>query len=156
MCVEELQDKFSRVQEPMYIILNTAISHRWGMPEPCDHEHCSACWICYDCMNPGTVLYFLLTGIFAGGFKVKDPYCMVYSMYDCTLCIRVPVHPPGHSQELCEPSGHDEDRLHSPVPRQERPTAFTRLRHRTIPNGYIYSRTCRYLAYCNRMMTRTF
>ena len=74
VCVEELQDKFSRVQEPMYIILNTAISHRWGMPEPCDHEHCSACWICYDCMNPGTVLYFLWTAILVHSFKVNDPY----------------------------------------------------------------------------------
>ena len=22
--------------EPMYLIANTAISHKWGMPEPCD------------------------------------------------------------------------------------------------------------------------
>ena len=43
-------------QEPMYLILNTAISHQWGMPEPCDtppNQHCAACWICYDCTNPG-------------------------------------------------------------------------------------------------------
>ena len=39
-------------EEPMYLVLNTAISHQWGMPEPCDHEHCSACWHCYDCTNP--------------------------------------------------------------------------------------------------------
>lgn len=39
-------------QEPMYLILNTAISHRWGMPEPCDRAHCDTCWICYDCTNP--------------------------------------------------------------------------------------------------------
>ena len=39
-------------QEPMYLILNTAISHQWGMAEPCDHDHCSACWLCYDCTNP--------------------------------------------------------------------------------------------------------
>ena len=70
----ESQRKFSHAQEPMYIILNTAISHRWGMPEPCDHEHCSACWICYDCMNPGTVLYFLWTAILVHSFKVNDPY----------------------------------------------------------------------------------
>ena len=38
--------------EPMYLILNTAISHRWGMPEPCDIEHCPMCWRCYDCANP--------------------------------------------------------------------------------------------------------
>lgn len=38
--------------EPMYVILNTAISHRWGMPEPCDISTCSVCWICYDCTNP--------------------------------------------------------------------------------------------------------
>jgi hypothetical protein len=40
-------------QEPMYLILNTAISHRWGMPEPCPADTCSACWHCYDCTNPG-------------------------------------------------------------------------------------------------------
>ncbi len=38
--------------EPMYLILNTAISHRWGMPEPCDITHCKMCWRCYDCTNP--------------------------------------------------------------------------------------------------------
>ncbi len=38
--------------EPMYLILNTAISHRWGMPEPCPKDTCGACWECYDCMNP--------------------------------------------------------------------------------------------------------
>lgn len=38
--------------EPMYLILNTAISHRWGMPEPCDIAHCPMCWRCYDCTNP--------------------------------------------------------------------------------------------------------
>eukprot|EP01031_Cornospumella_fuschlensis_P026553 gene26553-32090_t len=38
--------------EPMYMILNTAISHRWGMPEPCPVDTCSACWHCYDCTNP--------------------------------------------------------------------------------------------------------
>jgi hypothetical protein len=36
----------------MYLVLNTAISHQWGFPEPCDREHCSACWQCYDCTNP--------------------------------------------------------------------------------------------------------
>jgi len=40
-------------QEPMYIVLNTAISHRWGMPEPCPVDQCSMCWHCYDCTNPG-------------------------------------------------------------------------------------------------------
>eukprot|EP01036_Dinobryon_divergens_P023593 gene23593-31955_t len=39
--------------EPMYLILNTAISHRWGMPEPCPWPSCGACWRCYDCTNPG-------------------------------------------------------------------------------------------------------
>lgn len=38
--------------EPMYLTLNTAISHRWGMPEPCPKDQCDACWVCYDCMNP--------------------------------------------------------------------------------------------------------
>lgn len=38
--------------EPMYMILNTAVSHRWGMPEPCPKDQCGACWICYDCLNP--------------------------------------------------------------------------------------------------------
>lgn len=38
----------------MYLIMNTAISHQWGMPEPCDVAHCSTCWHCYDCTNPGT------------------------------------------------------------------------------------------------------
>ncbi len=39
-------------QEPMYLIFNTAISHRWGMPEPCDITKCPTCWRCYDCLNP--------------------------------------------------------------------------------------------------------
>ena len=38
--------------EPMYLILNTAISHQWGIPEPCPKDQCGACWVCYDCMNP--------------------------------------------------------------------------------------------------------
>eukprot|EP01038_Epipyxis_sp_PR26KG_P013556 gene13556-18192_t len=38
--------------EPMYLIINTAISHRWGMPEPCNISACSMCWRCYDCTNP--------------------------------------------------------------------------------------------------------
>lgn len=38
--------------EPMYLILNTAVSHRWGFPEPCDIAHCPVCWRCYDCTNP--------------------------------------------------------------------------------------------------------
>mmetsp|Transcript_9882 Transcript_9882/g.16405 ORF Transcript_9882/g.16405 Transcript_9882/m.16405 type:complete len:414 (+) Transcript_9882:553-1794(+) len=38
--------------EPMYLILNTAVSHSWGFPEPCDIEQCSACYNCYDCTNP--------------------------------------------------------------------------------------------------------
>ena len=41
-------------QEPMYLILNTAISHRWGFPEPCPADQCSACWHCFDCTNPGS------------------------------------------------------------------------------------------------------
>lgn len=42
-------------EEPSYIILNTAVSHVWGFPEPCDgidKPTCSACWECYDCTNP--------------------------------------------------------------------------------------------------------
>ena len=39
-------------EEPMYIILNVALSHNWGFPEPCDPLTCSACWACYDCTNP--------------------------------------------------------------------------------------------------------
>jgi hypothetical protein len=39
-------------EEPMYLVLNTAISHRWGMPEPCDVKNCPCCWVCYDCTNP--------------------------------------------------------------------------------------------------------
>eukprot|EP00598_Pedospumella_elongata_P002282 CAMPEP_0184971486 /NCGR_PEP_ID=MMETSP1098-20130426/3712_1 /TAXON_ID=89044 /ORGANISM="Spumella elongata, Strain CCAP 955/1" /LENGTH=503 /DNA_ID=CAMNT_0027493617 /DNA_START=31 /DNA_END=1542 /DNA_ORIENTATION=- len=39
-------------EEPMYLILNTAISHRWGFPEPCPADSCSACWHCFDCTNP--------------------------------------------------------------------------------------------------------
>ena len=38
--------------EPMYLILNTAVSHSWGFPEPCDTETCSSCYHCYDCTNP--------------------------------------------------------------------------------------------------------
>jgi hypothetical protein len=41
----------------MYLILNTAISHRWGMPEPCPIETCSMCWRCYDCTNQGQLLF---------------------------------------------------------------------------------------------------
>ena len=43
--------------EPMYLILNTAISHRWGMPEPCPVETCPVCWRCFDCLNPGILSY---------------------------------------------------------------------------------------------------
>ena len=42
-------------EEPSYLILNTAVSHVWGFPEPCDgigKPTCSACWECYDCTNP--------------------------------------------------------------------------------------------------------
>ena len=42
-------------EEPSYLILNTAVSHVWGFPEPCDSvpkSTCSACWMCYDCTNP--------------------------------------------------------------------------------------------------------
>lgn len=42
-------------EEPSYIILNTALSHNWGFPEPCDgvgNPTCKACWHCYDCTNP--------------------------------------------------------------------------------------------------------
>lgn len=42
-------------EEPSYLILNTAVSHVWGFPEPCDGVDkltCSACWECYDCTNP--------------------------------------------------------------------------------------------------------
>ena len=51
-------------EEPMYIILNTAISHRWGMPEPCDVSTCDMCWQCYDCTNPGmyVIVIYLLIG----------------------------------------------------------------------------------------------
>merc|ERR1712178_568104 len=35
----------------MYLILNTAISHRWGMPEPCPKDQCDACWTCFDCIR---------------------------------------------------------------------------------------------------------
>lgn len=38
--------------EPMYLIFNIAISHRWGMPEPCNVHECNACYQCYDCHNP--------------------------------------------------------------------------------------------------------
>eukprot|EP01039_Chlorochromonas_danica_P004434 gene4434-4858_t len=38
--------------EPMYIIMNIALSHRWGMPEPCPVSRCAACYQCYDCTNP--------------------------------------------------------------------------------------------------------
>jgi hypothetical protein len=38
--------------EPLYLILNTAMSHRWGMSEPCNADSCDACWHCYDCTNP--------------------------------------------------------------------------------------------------------
>jgi hypothetical protein len=42
-------------EEPSYLILNTAVSHVWGFPEPCDSvskSTCDACWMCYDCTNP--------------------------------------------------------------------------------------------------------
>ena len=37
--------------EPMYLIFNTAVSHSWGFPEPCNVQACSACYHCYDCTN---------------------------------------------------------------------------------------------------------
>ena len=42
-------------QEPMYLVLNTAVSHSWGFPEPCDKSTCGVCYHCYDCTNPGTI-----------------------------------------------------------------------------------------------------
>jgi len=39
-------------QEPMYLVLNTAVSHSWGFPEPCDRHTCGVCYHCYDCTNP--------------------------------------------------------------------------------------------------------
>eukprot|EP00600_Ochromonadales_sp_CCMP1393_P003710 CAMPEP_0174993998 /NCGR_PEP_ID=MMETSP0004_2-20121128/23383_1 /TAXON_ID=420556 /ORGANISM="Ochromonas sp., Strain CCMP1393" /LENGTH=562 /DNA_ID=CAMNT_0016248169 /DNA_START=58 /DNA_END=1746 /DNA_ORIENTATION=- len=49
--LESLTDAFIPI-EPMYLIFNTALSHRWGFPEPCPVHTCSSCWHCYDCTNP--------------------------------------------------------------------------------------------------------
>jgi hypothetical protein len=38
--------------EPLYLVLNTAVSHSWGFPEPCDIAECAACYQCYDCTHP--------------------------------------------------------------------------------------------------------
>ena len=38
--------------EPMYFILNVAMSHQWGFPEPCDVKNCDACYKNYDCTDP--------------------------------------------------------------------------------------------------------
>ena len=40
--------------EPMYLILNVAMSHQWGFPEPCDVAHCGACYSNYDCKDPAS------------------------------------------------------------------------------------------------------
>jgi hypothetical protein len=61
----------------MYLILNTAISHRWGMPEPCPVETCPMCWRCFDCLNPGNI--FTRTARF---FFCKIFYCLECQ---CTL-----------------------------------------------------------------------
>jgi beta-glucanase (GH16 family) len=39
-------------EEPSYMIFNVAISHMWGMSEPCDMTRCSSCFVCFDCANP--------------------------------------------------------------------------------------------------------
>ena len=39
-------------EEPAYFVINTAMSHIWGMPQPCDVSRCNACYSCYDCTNP--------------------------------------------------------------------------------------------------------
>lgn len=44
---------FLLLQEPMYLVFNTAVSHSWGFPEPCDKNTCGVCYHCYDCTNPG-------------------------------------------------------------------------------------------------------
>ena len=38
--------------EPMYLIINTAMSHQWGFPEPCKTDACAACYHNYDCSDP--------------------------------------------------------------------------------------------------------
>ncbi len=59
----------------MYLILNVALSHNWGMPEPCPVDSCSACWVCFDCKNPGT---YVLSKLQAS-FNFYHPECQ------CTL-----------------------------------------------------------------------
>ena len=75
------------LQEPMYLVLNTAISHRWGMPEPCPVDQCAACWHCYDCTNPGTLT--LLYGVILtlpSSTNITEIYTL---MMDITCCCQI-------------------------------------------------------------------
>ncbi len=89
--------------EPMYLILNTAISHRWGMPEPCPKDQCAACWVCYDCTNPG---------------ECASCLSLTCTVGDRTFVPtrRVPVRAAGRHEGLQEPARRDEDRLHPRLP----------------------------------------
>jgi hypothetical protein len=61
--------------EPMYLIMNTAVSHTWGFPTPCpDNCECE----CYECGNP-TCACALPTGYcenFPASFEID--YVRVY------------------------------------------------------------------------------
>ena len=75
----------------MYIVLNTAISHRWGMPEPCPVDQCSMCWHCYDCTNPGetTSMHFLyiFPSIHIHVSYIFPSICMSHTSFHPSICM---------------------------------------------------------------------
>jgi hypothetical protein len=116
-------------QEPMYLILNTAISHRWGMPEPCPADTCSACWHCYDCTNPGE----------ASAPAILQPIvaAMCVMISPVTNC-RVPVCPARRAQRVSRSPRRDARRLHQTVPGPRRRYAHAELLPALAPHRRVY------------------
>ena len=97
----------------MYLVLNTAVSHSWGFPEPCDKDACGVCYHCYDCTNPGGYSTLLLL----------HDVCVRSHMpsYEMTFFRRAPecrvsVHTAGRHEGLQESASAHGDRLHSSIP----------------------------------------
>ena len=105
---------WSHMKEPMYLILNTAISHRWGMPEPCPRSSCGACWRCYDCTNPGNMLCMssvqLLFWILLDQSIASPSHCKIF------FAGRLPMHSAGRNEELPQSPRGDESWLHPLIP----------------------------------------
>ena len=126
----------------MYLIMNTAISHQWGMPEPCDIAHCATCWRCYDCTNPGKGIGILKDSAVNSAVNDFKSNCCYYVSSDSlrfivmlllyflihisyiyflyVFCIfwssRLSVHATRRNEELQEPPCEDGDRLYPLVP----------------------------------------